>query len=177
MSDKAKYAYLAGIIDGEGCLTIGAGRKGKVTNYNSIIMIASTNEKLIQWLQTNFGGNYYKAGRVSEKWKQAYIWRFLKKKDIEQLLLAVLPYLIIKREQAILLLEFVRLPRYQETPEKREELYQKIKVLNKRGNDSVTTNMQDLSKSFQDGTKLTMKIESEHTGDCVSGPLVTKDTQ
>ena len=64
MSDKAKFSYLAGIIDGEGCLTIGAGRKGNITNYNSIIMVTSTSEKLIKWIQTHFGGNYYKSGRV-----------------------------------------------------------------------------------------------------------------
>lgn len=166
MSDKARYAYLAGIIDGEGCLTIGAGRKGNVTNYNAVVVVASTSEKLIKWLQTHFGGNYYKSGRANEKWKQAYIWRFLRKADIEKLLLAILPYLIIKREQAIALLEFVRLPRYMENPEKREELYQKLKLLNKRGNDNVTTNMQDTAEA--------VKIESELTGDCESGSVVTQ---
>ena len=166
MSDKAKYAYLAGIIDGEGCLTIGAGRKGNITNYNSVIMIASTDEKLIKWLQHNFGGNYYKSSRVSEKWKQAYIWRYLKKKEIEVLLLAVLPYLIIKRKQAILLLEFVRLPRYQETPEKREEIYQKMRLLNKRGNDSVMTNMQESDE------QPTTRESLNFTGDSESDPRV-----
>lgn len=157
MSDKAKFSYLAGIIDGEGCLTIGAGRKGNVTNYNSVIVVASTNEKLIQWLQHNFGGNYYKAGREVPNCKPAFIWRFLKKAEIEKLLLAILPYLIIKREQAIALLEFVRLPRYLENPDAREAIYQRLKLLNKRGMDSVTTNMRD--------TDLSVKIESELMGD------------
>ena len=168
MSDKAKFAYLAGIIDGEGCLTIGAGRKGNITNYNSIIMIASTDERLIKWLQNNFGGNYYTSKRTSPKWKQAYIWRFLKKKDIEVLLLAILPYLIIKREQAITLLEFVRLPRYQETPEKRAELHAKIKKLNTRGMGSVTTNTQEGSDDESE-----LMIESDLIGDYESGLMVT----
>lgn len=170
MSDKTKYSYLAGIIDGEGCLTIGAGRKGNVINYNSVIMIASTSEKLIKWLQQNFGGNYYKSSRVNEKWKQAYIWRYLKKKDIEKLLLAVLPYLIIKREQAITLLEFVRLPRHMENTEKRQELHERMRELNKRGNDSVTTNMQEIEDN-------SVKIESDLIGDYESGPVVTQESQ
>jgi hypothetical protein len=145
MSDKAKYSYLAGIIDGEGCLTIGAGRKGTVTNYNSVIMVVNTSEKLIKWLVHNFGGNYYKSGRSVPNSKPAFIWRFLKHKDIELLLLAILPYLIIKREQALTLLEFVRLPRTAE-PIVRQELHTKMSILNKRGLDSVTTNMQDLSE-------------------------------
>lgn len=167
MPDKAKYSYLAGIIDGEGCLTIGAGRKGNVTNYNSIIMVTSTSEKLIKWLVGNFGGNYYKSNRIVPNSKPAYIWRFLKHKEIELLLLAILPYLIIKREQAILLLEFVRLPR-KDVPEKREELFQKMKTLNKRGLDSVTTNMLDTDNS--------VKIESELTGDSKSELMVTLDS-
>lgn len=182
MSDKAKYSYLAGIIDGEGCLTIGAGNKGNVTNYNSVVMVTSTSEKLVKWLQHNFGGNYYQSGRDVPNCKPAFIWRFLKKADIEKLLLAILPYLIIKREQAILLLEFVRLER-SENPQKRSELHQKMKMLNKRGVDSVTTNMQDAPH----GTTVhdpycpcgwcklfytNAKIESELTGDRESAPDV-----
>jgi hypothetical protein len=164
MSDKAKYSYLAGIIDGEGCLTIGAGRKGKVTNYNSIIMVTSTSEQLVKWLQHNFGGNYYKSGRIVPRSKPAFIWRFLKHKEIELLLLAILPYLIIKREQAIILLEFVRLPR-KDVPEKRNELFQKMKLLNQRGIDNVETNTQDMGNN-------SLKIESELTSDSKSAPVV-----
>lgn len=170
MSDKAKYSYLAGIIDGEGCLTIGAGNKGTVTNYNSVVMVTSTSEKLVKWLLHNFGGNYYKAEAV-KNCKAAFRWRFLKKADIERLLLAILPYLIIKREQAILLLEFVRLERV-DNPEKRGELYEKMKVLNKRGLDSVTTNMQDKVLLMDNGG--TLKIESELMGDHESAPVVTQ---
>src|SRR6185437_431121 len=117
------------------CLTIGAGRKGKITNYNSIVMVTSTDERLVKWLIKNFGGNFYKTS-ASGKCRAAYRWRFLKQKEIEILLLAVLPYLIIKREQAITLLDFVRLERTAPS-EKRAALYQKMSLLNKRGADSV----------------------------------------
>lgn len=147
MSDKAKYGYLAGIIDGEGCITIGAGRKATCTNYNSIIMITNTNKKLIDWLQQQFGGNYYKIP-AQGNCKEAYRWRFLKQKEIEKLLLAVLPYLIIKRQQAITLLEFVRLSK-ENASQRREELFQWMKLLNKRGI-SVTTNTQDVCKNCND---------------------------
>ena len=161
MSDKAKFSYLAGIIDGEGCLTIGAGKKGNVTNYNSIIMVTSTSENLVKWLQSTFGGSYYKSGREVPNCKPAFIWRFLRKADIEKLLLAILPYLIIKREQAIALLEFVRLPRFTNDSPKREILFQKLRTLNKRGTGSVTTNMQESVIG-------TDKRESELTGDSES---------
>lgn len=163
MSNKAKFGYLAGIIDGEGCITIGAGRKETCTNYNSIIMVTNTNKKIIDWLQQQFGGNYYKIP-ASGNCKEAYRWRFLKQKEIEKLLLAILPYLIIKREQAIVLLEFVRMSK-ETASQKREELFQKMKALNKRGI-SVTTNTQDTAEEA-------VKIESELHSDMQSEPMVT----
>ena len=52
MSDKAKYGYFAGIIDGEGCLTIGAGQKETCINYNAIMCVQNTSKTLIDWHMT-----------------------------------------------------------------------------------------------------------------------------
>ena len=163
MSDKAKYAYLAGIIDGEGCLTVGAGKKETCINYNAIILVQNTSRKMIDWLQSKFGGQVYLSKKETEKTKAAWMWRITKKKDIEILLLAVLPYLIVKREQAKVLLNFVRL-----TPDMNSELratyYRQLRQLNSRGI-SVTTNTQDVGSD-------SLKIESELTGDRESVPSV-----
>jgi hypothetical protein len=154
--DKAKYGYLAGIIDGEGCITVGRGiRENGVINYNSIVMVTNTNKAVIEWLHEQFGGMYYGSKPNNLVSKPSYRWRLLKKKDIELLLLAIIPYLIIKKEQAKVLLEFVRLPRNDDV-QKRQELCNKIQALNKRGI-SVETNMQDTAKA--------VKIESELTRD------------
>jgi hypothetical protein len=163
MSNKAKYSYLAGIVDGEGCLTIGAGKKGTCTNYNSIMLVQNTSKQLIDWLQTNFGGKVYLSKKETEKTKAAWMWRILKKKDIEILLLAILPYLVVKREQAKILLNFVRLPR-EANNELRASHWQQLRILNSRGI-SVETNTQDVSKET--------KIESELIGDNKSDPMVT----
>jgi hypothetical protein len=160
---KAKFSYLAGIIDGEGCITIGAGQKETCINYNAIVSVQNTSKKLIDWLQSKFGGQVYLSKKATEKTKPAWMWRITKKKDIEILLLAVLPYLIIKLEQAKTLLSFVRL-----TPEANSELravyWQKLRVLNARGV-SVTTNTQEPSQ-------LDGMIESELHGDMQSDPSV-----
>jgi hypothetical protein len=199
MSDKTKYAYLAGIIDGEGCLSIGAGRRQKwgVVNYNSIMSVANTDIRLIKWLHSNFGGNFFNGKQQRPTIKKHYIWRVLRHKDIELLLLAILPYLIIKREQAIILLELVRMSR-DENPAKRKELWEKMAVLNKRGI-GVTTNtsssydkpevftkqncfneQDDFSENF-DWAALQrlrkMKIESGLMGDHESDPAVTQEPQ
>ena len=158
MSDKAKYGYLAGIIDGEGCITIGAGKKETCINYNALVLVQNTSKKLIDWLQANFGGQIYLSKKETEKNKEAWMWRLTKQKDIEILLLSILPYLIIKREQAKVLLNFVRLGRT--TPvESRLKAYEEIRALNVRGK-SVTTNMREAEKS--------VKIESELNGDVKS---------
>jgi hypothetical protein len=196
MSEKTKFAYLAGIIDGEGCLSIGAGRRQKwgVVNYNSIVSVANTDIRLIKWLHQNFGGNFFDGKQQRPNNKKHYIWRLLKRKDIEVLLLAVLPYLIVKREQAIVLLELVRLPST-ENPVKRQALWEKMAVLNKRGV-GVTTNTSSelvpaqidqlivdaLHKCHEKWVKEGLvppytdsKIESGLTGDRESDPAVTQE--
>jgi hypothetical protein len=143
MSDKAKYGYLAGILDGEGCITVGAGQKETCTNYNSIVCVQNTSRQLIDWLQKNFGGSVYLSKKATEKTKEAYMWRVLKKKEIEILLLATLPYLVVKREQAKILLNFVRLTS-ETNNELRQVYWQQLRILNSRGA-SVTTNTQEAS--------------------------------
>jgi hypothetical protein len=184
MSDKAKYGYFAGILDGEGCLSITVGHKETCTNYNATMQVQNTSKPLIDWLQKKFGGSVYLSKKATEKTKEAYMWRVLKKKEIEILLLATLPYLVVKREQAKILLDFVRLTSEANT-DLRAAYFQRLRVLNSRGV-SVTTNMQDVCNHCgetshyhqYDGsclmatTKFQAKIESELHGDMQSEPSV-----
>ncbi len=169
MSDKSKYSYLAGIIDGEGCFCIGAGRRQKwgVINYNPQILVGNTDHRLTAWLKENFGGVTFTQRPNNPRCKIPSIWRLSKKKDMELLILAIMPYLIIKKERAIVFLEFLRLPPIM-NPERREELWKQLSILNKRGVD-VETNT---SSDPENGSK----IESELTGDSKSGPVVTQET-
>ena len=143
MSDKAKYGYFAGSIDGEGCLTIGAGQKETCINYNAIMCVQNTSKTLIDWLQSKFGGQVYLSKKETEKTKAAWMWRVTKKKDIEILLLAILPYLVVKREQAKVLLAYVQLA-HEANSELRATYWQRLRILNARGV-SVTTNTQEAS--------------------------------
>lgn len=172
--DKTKWSYLAALIDGEGCISIyrrlQKTRKYAETDYwmmNHRLSVYNTNEKLMKWLISNFGGVYYTKSRRSDIHKVEYDWRPKGAKNLERMLLGVLPYLVIKKEQATILLEYIRISMYGErvNPKKREELRIRLAHLNKRG-DSVTTNTQDSSQNE-------LKIESELTGDRESTPLVT----
>jgi len=154
MSDKAMYGYVAGIIDGEGTITIGRNeytntktgkyRHGQAyhgVHYASVISVKNTDERLMKWLKSRFGGEYYTEKRTNETWKDSYKWYHCAK-DKESFLLSILPYLVIKREQAKILLEFLRIEKWLKIPTKRQELYEKIVALNQRGK-PVETNTQD----------------------------------
>jgi len=163
MSDKKRTIYFAGVFDGEGTCSIGAGQKETCINYNAVMSVTNTDKRLIDWIQQTFGGWVTLAKRQVGNQKEAWMWRTTKKDHIEKLLLQILPYLIIKREQAKVLLNFVRLPRHLNDASLRAKYWQELRILNHRGV-SVTTNTQDASPEAM--------IESELHGDMQSDPSV-----
>ena len=176
--DKVYWSYLAGMFDGEGTFSIyhhkGQSSTGKPYDSTAIrIEITNTNLGLMEWLVQHFGGQYYHHRRASLKHKIAYGWRPKGRTNSEQLLLAILPYLVIKKEQANIALQYIRLPHnngFDETlAAKRKELLEKMQTLNKRGS-SLTTNTQETSENE-------VKIESELIGDDESVPVVTQGSE
>jgi hypothetical protein len=165
MNDKAKYIYLAGIIDGEGSLIVSRSDRGSYMNYYGRIHVKNTDYRLIKWLLDKFGGtvsNHEPSDPV--KHKKAYSWYFSgDAHDKEVLLLSIMPYLIVKKEQAKILIEFFRM-HDEKNPAKREDLYQKSLALNHRGPTVETiTQIAELDS---------VKIESELTGDCESAEVI-----
>jgi hypothetical protein len=158
MSDKTKYVYLAGIIDGEGSLIISRSDRGSYMNYYGRIHVKNTDYRLIKWLLGKFGGNVHEHKPVDPlKHKKAYSWYFSgDAHDKEVLLLALMPYLIVKKEQAIHLITFFRMSG-EKNPAKREKLFQKVSALNHRGPTvEIITQVTELDS---------VKMESELIGD------------
>lgn len=93
-------AYLAGIIDGEGTIGIYY-HKGR-NSYRVKIYVVNTYKPLIDWLGSVFGGFVYK--RNHTKWKTRYEWHL--GENAMELLKSLIPYLKIKKDQAILALGF-----------------------------------------------------------------------
>lgn len=153
MSKKAKWGYLAAMIDGEGFITIGKGSapapngNGYMTDaprYNLIVSVTGTSIPLMKWLVSNFGGSWSRdKKRIKASWKRRAAWRVNGMKNKEIVLLGILPYLVIKAEQAKIGLEFIRM-HGQQNPSRREALRQQMLALNKRGV-IVTTNTPDFS--------------------------------
>jgi hypothetical protein len=158
MNDKAKYSYLAGIIDGEGSLIISRSNRGTYMNYYGRIHVKNTDYRLIQWLLDKFGGNVHDHIPSDPiKHAKGYSWYFSgDAHDKEVLLLALIPYLIVKKEQAKVLIDFFRMTG-EKNPEMREKFYQKMAVLNRRG-PTVETITQIAEQD-------SVKIESDLIGD------------
>ena len=97
-------AYFAGFFDGES--TVG------YSNYGATgrISLGNTNKTLLDYMVQLYGGNVYPMQGESrpKHRKPMWNWQLDKKKDIENFLLKVIPYLITKREKSIKLLNFVR---------------------------------------------------------------------
>lgn len=163
------WSALAMCFDCEGTISLGKHNKTKEGNVVSIqldLTIVNTDERLIKWLVSNFGGRYYLRNRYCDRWKPSFRWRVTGKANKEKILLGILPYLICKKNQALLALDFIRMPAHERKPEKRLSLMIACQKLNAKG-PALTTNTHD---NPQTG----LKIESEHYGDIVSAPLVTE---
>lgn len=107
MSNKLELAYLAGIIDGEGCITINLRhpRDGRSIRHDLNVQCNMQNQKAILLLGQIFGGlkNYRVKDKKSNK--IVYEWRVSNRKAYE-CLKQLFPYLRVKKEQALLGIEF-----------------------------------------------------------------------
>ena len=105
-------AYLAGIVDGEGSIT---GARNQVR-----LQITSTDESLVRWVSARipncpiykieswkYQTNNWKRGINASK-KPRYEVQIYRYTDLVPLLEAIVPFLVIKREMAILALEFAK---------------------------------------------------------------------
>ncbi len=98
-----KLAYLAGLIDGEG--TIGLYIKNHRKDYSLRLAVYNTDETLMDWLFFNIGGAKHKVGsRRKPNHKQEYCW-YVSSSTACDLLKEVLPYLVIKRTRASIVIE------------------------------------------------------------------------
>lgn len=167
--DKSKWSYLAGLLDGEGHFSLARTKQHRQNEghaFNLLIGITNRSHELMKWLIRNFGGVYYLRKSENPKWADRYDWYIKGRKNKEEIILGVLPHLIIKREQANIALESIRLA-YSQNPEKRQELAERMRQLNRRGQSPETNTSGD--------TVSVSKIESELTGDCESDPAVMSE--
>ena len=182
---EGKWAYLAALIDGEGCISITRRIKEgeKLTRIHKTranthpykmftmrVTITNTNLQIMKWLIFNFGGVYYQKRPANEKHKAGYEWRPRGRSNVKTMLTNILPWMVIKPEQVKNALKYIEMTiNGERNPDKREQLYLSNKLLNQKGK-SVETNTPDETcpENGQD-----LMIESELTGDRESEDQVT----
>lgn len=132
-------AYLAGLIDGEGCLSIS--RVGNY-GYGASIIIKMTNEEVIKWVHINFGGCLSKESRKAPQ-ETIYSWQLNTRAEILNLLRALQPYLKVKKVNAKVVAGFcLRFPDARRLGVVKEDISEKYKyykvaqALNSRGQGS-----------------------------------------
>ena len=136
-------AYIAGLVDGEGCLSIVRQKNSNCRGgfaYRCGFRIASSNQSIMEWLSDTIGAGCVKSHqpkmRNSKRQWSLDLWS----DDAAALTTRLLPFLRIKRPNAELLLAFqnaltqrVGVPLTDPEIAFRDECYHKSRALNQRG--------------------------------------------
>lgn len=101
------WAYLAGIIDGEGSLSIRTANGDKVYPR---IKITQVDEGFLRQLHNKWGVGTFReySGESNElSSRQSYIWRISSKSEVRWILDGCLPYLRLKKDRALECLSYI----------------------------------------------------------------------
>ncbi len=133
------WAYLAGIIDGEGSLALVHRRRqirysGKrvqsehlsENSYQCHITVVNTDFKMIDWIRDTFGGSVF-FQRVREGRKPLYVLAWQDKETVGYILKGAMPYMLTKYEVAEAMFHFVTVPIWEK--EMRLTIYDAFKNL------------------------------------------------
>jgi hypothetical protein len=102
---QADCAYLAGVIDGEGCIRIQRWRFDGETRYQLRLQVTNTSVALRDWIISRFDG--WASATRKPNGTIVWIWHCHDSK-LEIVLRLVFPYLIVKRREALVGLAFRR---------------------------------------------------------------------
>lgn len=103
-------AYAAGILDGEGCISIRHDKRKERPEhtYTPRITVVNTNPQVIEWFRETFGGCVSMDKSCKSKgWKDKYIWILNSPEEVQLFIEKVYKYLIIKKKQAQVVMWFI----------------------------------------------------------------------
>jgi len=99
-------AYLAGIIDGEGSISLLKIVRNNKTFISPVITITNTDKKLVDWVVSVYPNGVWRVRQRDATHKLVNEWALNKISDVAHLLSQLLPYLTIKKDKAKIVLEF-----------------------------------------------------------------------
>lgn len=133
--------YLAGIVDGEGCINIVKYHKENRYRYRLQLRVINTNRELVDWIKERWGGWITSRNRGSQR--TVYEW-IVTDQAAEDMLAEMNGWLIVKRDQANIALDFratygkIQYKQgglSQDTIDMRDAMKEAISRLNKGGSD------------------------------------------
>ena len=130
-------AYMAGIIDGEGCIRLNY--KTKISRYNLWVTVANTDKALLDWIAARWRGHVHVVKGKPEK-NRRMAWRWNMAADLAlHFLDEIYPYLVIKKRRAMLARRYQRYVQYggrhgdPRVEPLQRKFYDMFKILNARG--------------------------------------------
>lgn len=98
---ETEKAYLAGLVDGEGTITVQNGGK----NLRMLVIITNTNLEILNFVKDRYGGFILKMTNDGTRKRDCFNWRLVSKGAIN-FIKDIYPYLIIKKKHADLAIMF-----------------------------------------------------------------------
>jgi hypothetical protein len=101
------WGRLAAYLDGEGCIRIHANSPHRKTGYRyhgMMLVVGQREPELCEWLHEKFGGYFYRSKEVLGRTTMHY-WR-VNTIGTTEILKRCLPYMIVKKAQAEVALEY-----------------------------------------------------------------------
>jgi hypothetical protein len=107
----SERAYLAGFLDAKARFTAHIARYKNRSNeqIEALAIVYGNDQKVLSMLQRYFGGTISVQDRREIGGKLVYRWQIKNKADIASMIKQVLPYMKIKKKQAMLLMHYCSL--------------------------------------------------------------------
>src|ERR1700752_2329729 len=100
-------SYLAGIIDGDGSLSIIKEKRGDSFKFYPFIQVSNVFEGMIKLLFEKFGGSFKKKTRQSHQKKDQFVWCVRGLDSCKNVIEKIRAYIVLKAKQSDLMIEFI----------------------------------------------------------------------
>ena len=108
-----ELVYLGGFFDGEGCIHVGKdcdARSAHGARHQLVVQVVQTSEYPLDRYMRRWGGTIFHRTRPQKEGHNlVWAWRLFKKEGCKRFCDDILPYVIIKKPQIELCLEFTKL--------------------------------------------------------------------
>ena len=132
---EIEKAYLAGLFDGEGCVGYYKRMTKQVPYHSASLHVCMTDPRPVQWVMDKVSYGKISISYKANSRRTVYSWQLCNKPQIQEVLEAIRPYLIVKGDQVDVILSHwkleERLPKGV-TPEliaQRESVIERLRIL------------------------------------------------